>query len=242
VEAVGQGVSRFVRGDAVYAFPGWRQGAHAEYVVIPETGPVAPLPSGVDFPEAAALCFGGTTALHFLRQAGLKRGDNVLVLGASGAVGMAMVQLALHQAAVVAGTTSTGNLALVAALGARAIDYKTTDVSALPDRFDIIADTVAATTFTQAQSLLKPSGRYLAIAAGVKDMIGSLRPGPEGKRMIVGPASERVEDIAELGRLAALGHYRPHIDRVFTFAEMPAAHAYVQTGRKRGSVIVQVAE
>jgi NADPH:quinone reductase-like Zn-dependent oxidoreductase len=242
IEAVGQGVTRFVKGDAVYAFPGWKQGAHAEFVALPETGPIAHLPQDLDFHAAAGLCFGGTTALHFLRKAGLQRGESVLVLGGSGAVGVAFVQLALHQGADVTATTSTGNVALVESLGARVVDYRMSDIATLPERFDIIADTVSAMDFAQAQQLLRPNGRYLAIAGGMAEMLGSLLPGPQGKRMIASPASELVDDVVALGRLAAAGHFRPHVDRVFGFGEVPAAHAYVDTGRKRGSVVVAVAE
>ncbi len=243
IEAVGQGVTRFSKGDAVYAFVGMKQQAHAEYALVAETGPIAHLPQGLDFHRAAALCFSGTTALHYLRQAGLQPGQTMLVLGASGAVGSALVQLGRHQGATVTATTSTGNLDLVSSFGAnKVIDYKVTDVAALPDRFDIIADAVGAMNFATALRLLKPNGRYLAIAGAMAEMLGSLRKGPEGRRMIAGPASERVEDVVELGRLAAAGIYRPHIDRVYLFADMPKAHAHVDSGRKRGSVVVAVAE
>lgn len=199
------------------------------------------MPDSMDFHEATALCFGGTTALHFLRKAGLQRGQAVLVLGGSGAVGMAMVQLAVHQGATVTATTSAANLSLLESMGATALDYRATDMNALPQRFNIVADTVGAMDFPTAQALLQPGGRYLAIAGGMKEMIGSLRRGPEGKRMIVGPAAERLEDIVDLGQLAAQGHCRPHIERVFAFSDLPAAHAYVDTGRKRGSVVITVA-
>lgn len=243
VEAVGQGVTRFARGDAVYAFPGGKMGAHAEYVVLDEKAPIAHLPQGLDFDTAAALSFGGTTALHYLRQARLQRGQSMLVLGGAGAVGTAMVQLGKHLGAVVTATTSTGNLALVESFGAdTVVDYTKTDLAALGQRFDIVADTVGAIDFARAQSLLRPAGRYLAIAGGMREMLGSLRPGANGTRMVAGPASENLEDVAELGRLAASGHFRPHIDRVFAFAEMPAAHAYVDTGHKRGSVVIAVGQ
>lgn len=241
VEAVGEGVSRFRPGDAVYAFPGGGMGAHAQFALVSETR-VAPLPQGLDFTQAATLCFSGCTALHYLRAAELRPGQSILVLGGSGAVGSALIQLARHQGAVVTATTSTRNLDLVTGFGARAIDYTTTVLADLNERFDIIADTVAATDFAAAQKLLKPEGRYLAIAGALKEMIGSMRKGQDGTRMIAGPSSERPEDIAELGRLAAAGHFRPHVDKVFAWSEMPAAHAYVGTGRKRGSVVVNVAE
>ncbi|WP_179952994.1 NAD(P)-dependent alcohol dehydrogenase [Devosia marina] len=243
VETVGQGVTRFSPGEAVYAFPGGRMGTHAEYVLLKETGPVAHLPEGVDMLTGAALCFGGTTALTYLRRGDVREGQSMLVLGGAGAVGSAMVQLGKLAGVHVTATTSAGNLDLVRTHGAdTVIDYHSTDVSRHNARFDVIADTVEAMDFARAQKLLKPGGRYLAIAGTLKEMLGSLRKGPEGKRMIAGPADERLEDIVELGRLAALGQYRPHIDKVYAFTNMPAAHAHADTGRKRGSVVVQVAE
>lgn len=240
VEAVGEGVSRFHKGEAVYAFPGGKMGAHAQYARIAETGPIALIPEGLDFRQAAALCFGGTTALHFLRQAKIKPDEAVLVIGAAGAVGLALAQLARHRGAKVTALTSTGNLDLLRAYGIeRVIDRTTTDVTALNERFDIVADTAAAMDFARAQNLLRPNGRYLAIAGALREMLGSLRKGPEGRRMIAGPAPERLEDLIELGRLAASGACLPHIDRVFGWDDMQAAHAYVETRRKRGSALVE---
>lgn len=240
VEAVGAGVKRFRSGDAVFAFSGMKMGSHAQYVVMSEDGPVEHIPQGLDFASAAALSFGGTTALHFLRAARLRPGNSLLVLGGSGAVGLAIIQLARHQGAEVTATTSTHNSGLVADHGAsRVIDYKTMPVDG---RYDIIADTVGAMNFTTAQHLLKPHGRYLAISGALAEMFGSLRPGPRNTRMIAGPASERREDVAELARLAGAGHFRAHIDHSYAWHEMPAAHAHVDTGRKRGSILVKVAE
>ena len=243
VEATGPGVTRFGRGDAVYAFVGLKQGAHAEFAVIDQAGPIAHIPEGLDFNQAAALCFGGTTALHYLRRAGLKHGETMLVLGASGAVGMALVQLGRYQGARVTAMVSTRNVGLLQQAGADAvIDYTTTDLAGLGQRFDIVADAVGATDFAKAQAVLNPGGRYLAIAGAMAEMLGSLRKGPGGTRMIAGPASERPEDVIELGRLAQAGHYRPHIDRVFPFDAMAEAHAYVDTRRKRGSVVIEVTQ
>lgn len=241
VETAGAAVTRFRSGDAVYAFAGMQQGCHAEYVVMQEQGALALLPRGLDFNAAAALSFAGTTALHFLRKAQVQPDEKILVLGASGAVGLALIQLGLHAGAAVTASASTRNLSLLLDHGAdRAIDYTTTDIAGLSDQFDIIADTAGTLGFAAAQQLLKRKGRYLAIAGGVQEMLSSLVPATDGKRMIAGPAGERVDDVVELGRLAASGHYRPHIDRVFDFAEMSAAHAYVDTRRKRGSVVIEL--
>ncbi len=243
VEAIGQGVRQYSPGEAVYAFPGGKMGAHAEYVMFKEAGPLAHLPEGVSMQTGAALCFGGTTALTYLRRAGVRAGQSMLVLGGAGAVGSAMVQLGKLAGAQITATASAGNLDLVAAFGAgRVIDYRNTVVARLGERFDVVADTVGAMDFATAQNLLKPTGRYLAIAGAMKEMLGSLHKGPDGKRMIAGPADERREDVIELGRLAARGQYRPHIDKVYAFTDMPAAHVHADTGHKRGSVVVQVAE
>lgn len=239
IEATGTNVSRFRAGDAVFAFPGIKLGGHAQYALIAETGPIAPLPKALDFHQAAALSFGGSTALHFLRKAGLKPGQSILVIGGSGAVGLAMVQLARQQGARVSATTSTSNLTLLAEHGVtHAINYTSTDIATLSERFDIVADTVGALDFAAAQKLLNTNGRYLAIAGTLKEMLMALRPDADGKRMIAGPAEERVDDVAELARLAAAGIYWPHIDRVYPFSAMPEAHAYVETRRKRGSVVI----
>ncbi|UYN99517.1 MAG: NAD(P)-dependent alcohol dehydrogenase [Devosia sp.] len=243
VEAVGQDVTRYRSGDCVIAFFGGAMGAHAEYATIPEIGRIALMPGRLDFTSAAGLCFGGTTALHYLRQAGLQPGQSILVLGGSGAVGLSLVQLARHQGADVTATTSAPNRDLLTRFGShQVIDYTATNPLAGPARYDIVADCVAATDFARAQKALKPGGRYLAIAGGIREMLGSLRKGADGTRMIAGPAAERAEDIVELARLAEAGTYVSHVDRVFSFSDLPAAHAYVDTGRKRGSVVVTVAD
>ena len=131
VAAVGKDVTRFKPGDAVFAFPGGKMGCHAQYRAVAEDGPVVRKPENLSFEDAASLSFGGTTALHFLRKANIKPGDKVLVIGASGGVGSALVQLAKHFGAEVAGVTSTANLDLVASLGAdQVIDYSKEEFSA----------------------------------------------------------------------------------------------------------------
>jgi len=242
VESVGAAVTRFQPGDEVFAFPGGKMGCHAEYRVLSENGPIARKPEALSFEEAASLSFGGSTALHYLRKARIQKGDKVLVVGASGGVGTAMVQLAKHFGAVVTGVTSTGNLDLVASLGAdEVIDYSREDWWSRGDAFDIIADTVGATPFSKCKPALKEKGRLLAIAADLPQMLAALwAPLTGSQRVIAGPAEERPEDIPQLAELAAAGLLRAVIDRTYPFDRLPEAHAYVETGRKRGSVVVQV--
>jgi len=239
VEAVGSAVAGYVPGDRVFGMNGIAMGCHAEFVAVKASRAVAAIPAELSFEAAASLCFGGTTAMHFLRKAGLKRGERIAVIGASGAVGSAMMQLAKSMGAVVAGVTSTSNVELVSKLGAdEVIDYTRAGFGARLAGHDVIADTVGAWTFRQCYPWLAEHGRFLAVAADLKGQF--TRPAGT-KRSIAGVAAERAEDVAELARLAAGGALIPVIDRIFEFARLPEAHALAESGRKRGSVVVSLA-
>ena len=242
IEAIGKDVTRFRVGDEVFGFPGGAMGCHAQYRAMAEDGGLARKPANLSFEEAASLSFGGSTSLYFLRKAGLKAGDKVLVVGASGGVGTAMVQLAKHFGAEVTGVASTANLALVAALGAaRVIDYTKEDFAAGGAAYDIVVDTVGATSFARGKNVLRDGGRLLAVAAGIPEMLAVLwAPLTGSRRVIAGPAEERPADLRQLAELAESGALKPVIDRRYRFAQMAEAHAYVETGRKRGSVVVSV--
>ena len=241
VEAVGKDVARFKPGDAVFAFPGGKMGCHAQYRTMPEHGAVAPKPENLSLEEAASLPFGAMTALDYLHKAGVKAGDAVLVIGASGSVGSAMVQLAKHFGAIVTGVTSTTNIALVASLGAnKVIDYTKEDITKLPSAFDIIAECVGTTPAAKLRPALKPGGRLLAIAGGLPDMLATLWTPLTDRKVLAGPAAERPEHFQEIVALARSGALKPLIDRRYTFAQIREAHAYVETGRKKGSVVVTV--
>lgn len=242
VEAVGANVTRFREGDAVFAFPGGKMGAHAEYVTLPEDGPVARKPEGLGFEEAAALCFGGCTALDFLNKAAIQHGEKLLVIGASGAVGSALVQLGKARGAEVTGVTSTRNLDLVRSLGAdHVIDHTKESATKGAVHYDVIADTVGATTFADSKTVLAKGGRFLAIAGGLADMLSTMRPaGAARQKVLAGPAAERPEYVAQMKTLVERGAFRPVIDSIFAFDQMREAHALVATGHKRGSVVVRV--
>jgi NADPH:quinone reductase-like Zn-dependent oxidoreductase len=244
VEAVGRAVTRFRVGDDVFAFPGVGLGAHAEYRVLPETGPVVRKPANLSFEEAAALSFGGTTALCFLRDKGsIQSGEKVLIVGASGAVGTAAVQIARHFGAVVTGVCSTGNVELVRSLGAaRVIDYTSEDFASSGESWDIILDATGTAPFARSGRALKSGGRLLVVLGNFAQALGLERP-PKGsdKRIVAGVAPERLEDLQYLARLAEAGEYRPVIDRSYPLEQAAEAHAYVDTGRKRGNVVLTVA-
>jgi NADPH:quinone reductase-like Zn-dependent oxidoreductase len=240
VDAVGAGVTRYRVGDAVMAFPGGKMRCHAEYRCVAETGPIALKPDGLSFAGAATLSFGGSTALHFLDVAAVAPGDRVLVVGASGAVGSALVQLARHRGAHVTAVCSTRNADLVRDLGAEAvIDYATTDFLGDPGAYNIIFETVGSITTRDALPLLRQQGRFVAIAAGLPDMLATIgAPGRGGRRVIAGPATEKPEHVQQLADLTAAGVLRPLVDGTYAFDDIAAAHAYVDTGRKRGSVAI----
>ncbi len=240
VEAVGRSVSTYKPGDKVVGFSGGAMGCHAHYRLMAENGLIAMKPENLSFEEAACLFFGGTTALHFLRKANLHSGDKILIIGASGAVGSAMVQIAHHMGAQVVGVTSTKNVDFVQSLGAqKVIDYQKQIFTESGETYDIIADTVAASSFAQSLPVLNENGRYLSIAGGLSDLFAR-KVGT--KRLIGGPASGQANEIKELCRLAEAGIFKPAIESTYHFEQMVEAHARVETGHKRGNVVVTLVD
>lgn len=244
VESVGEAVSRFKVGDAVFAFSDARMGCYAEYKCMPQDGAVACKPPGLSYGEAAALSFGGTTALDFLRRAKLQRGESVLINGASGAVGAAAVQLARHFGAHVTAVCGTANMAWVRALGAsQVIDYTQEDFTQNGQTYHVIMDTVGTAPFSRCQASLRDGGRLLLVLAGLADMLhapwASLS---SGKKVIAGPVSVRAEDLPLLAELAATGAFKAVIDRRYPFEQMVEAHRYVDSGRKKGNVVVMLGD
>jgi NADPH:quinone reductase-like Zn-dependent oxidoreductase len=194
IAAVGPDCAGWRTGDEVVGFTGAAMGCHAEYRVMPARGALAARPAALRPEEAAALGFGGTTALDFLRRAQLAAGESVLVLGAAGTVGSACVQFARHAGAQVTAVTSPRHLELMARLGAvDVVDRTREDFRKMGRQFDVIADAVGLTTFAESLPLLRDGGRYLGIAADLRGMLA--RPAGS-RRPIVGPASERPETSA----------------------------------------------
>lgn len=240
VVAVGKGVSKYAVGDAVFAFGGVRMGCYAQYKCMPEDAAVAKKPANLGYDEAAVLSFGGTTALHFLRRANIARGERVLVIGASGSVGSAAVQLGKHFGAQVTGVCSGANAALVRSLGAKnVIDYTQEDFAKTGAAYDIIVDAVGSTTFSRCKNLLADRGCFLAVSANLPQMLLIPFAALTGrKRVIAGPAPERAEDLHFLAKLAQAGEFKPVIDRRYPFERIVEAHRYVDSGRKRGNVVI----
>lgn len=241
VVAVGSAVRSLSLDDAVVAFPGVRLGAHAEYCCVPERV-IVQKPPKLSYEHAAALAFAGTTALDFFRRAGLRAGDRVLINGGSGAVGSAMLQVAVHAGATVTAVSSAGNAELLYSLGAvRVIDYRQTDFAAEGARYDVIVDTVGNAPYARAQHALCERGRLLLVLASLPEMLRAPWVGLTTRhRVVSGPAAERIDDLRTIVQMAAEGAFTPVIDCCVPFAEIARAHARVGSGRKRGSVVVQV--
>jgi NADPH:quinone reductase-like Zn-dependent oxidoreductase len=243
VEAVGSEVTRFAPGDRVFAYPGAGFGGYAEYAVIAETGAIAPMPADLDFDEAAAIPFGGATALNFLRdKAGIKPGDKVLVIGASGSVGSAAVQVAKALGGHVTATASAAKLDMVRDLGAdHVIDHSVENPAAAQSAYDIILDTSGTATYPKYGSSLKPGGRLLLVSANLWQHIGTLFARKSGGRKASGGyAPERAEDLHFLADLAAKGQFTPYIDKRFALTEAVQAHRYYENPARKGNVVITI--
>ncbi len=240
IESVGKHVSRFKVGDPVCAFAGVRMGCHAEYKCMPEDGALALKPANLTYDEAAALSFGGMTALGFFRRGKLQSGERVLVNGASGAVGTAAVQLAKHFGADVTGVCSTANVELVRFLGARhVIDYTKEDFTRNGETYDVIVDTVGTAPFSRSKGSLREGGRLLLVLGGLGDMLRMPWVSMTSRKKIVpGPAVGRAEGLRFLAELAERGEFKPVIGRRYPFEQIAEAHRYVDTGHKKGNVII----
>ncbi|MCB1490289.1 MAG: NAD(P)-dependent alcohol dehydrogenase [Rhodobiaceae bacterium] len=242
VAEVGSKVTRFSPGDAVFGFSG--RGAHAAFVAVSEGGPISRKPESLSDAEAAAVPFGALAALGFLRDfAKIKAGERVLVGGASGGVGVFLVQLAKHFGAHVTGIASTANLGLVRNLGAdRVIDYTQTDFAMEDAEYDVVLDTVGAISVSKARRVLAADGRFVPIEFSFAEIAGALIAPLLGRqRVIIGVSGDRQADLDFIGGLLESGAIRPVVDAVFPLEEIIAAHRRVEGRHKRGSVVVAIA-
>lgn len=241
VEAVGKNVKRFQKGDKVFGTSGARYGAYAEYLCLPEDGALVAKPATITFDEAAAFPFGALTALFFLRDQGnIQRGQEVLIYGASGAVGTAAVQLARYYGAEVTGVCSTANVDLVKSLGAtKVIDYTKEDFTASGESYDIIFDTVGKTSFARCTGSLKKKGRYLLTVFRLKQLIQMLWTSMTGdKKVICAIAPDRAEDLKFLVGLVEAGRMKTVVDRRYPLEQTAEAHRYAEKGHKKGNVVI----
>jgi 2-desacetyl-2-hydroxyethyl bacteriochlorophyllide A dehydrogenase len=242
VENVGKNAKAFKVGDDVFGHTDMRFGGYAEYICVPEDGSLTFKPSNITHNQAAAIPFGGVTALHFIKKAAIKAGQKVLIIGASGAVGSAAVQLAKSYGAIVTGVCSTSNMDLVRSIGAdKVIDYTNEDFRQNGETYDVIFDTVNAISVSRSLGSLSKNGIMILSAAGMPEMIQALWVSMTGKRKVfTGVISHKAADIILLKELIEAGKYKPVIDNTYPLEQIAEAHAYAEKGHKKGNVTISV--
>ncbi|MFN0200068.1 MAG: NAD(P)-dependent alcohol dehydrogenase [Bacteroidia bacterium] len=242
VESIGKDVTLFKVGDHVFGHTDMRFGTYAEYKCLPEKGSLALKPANITHTEAAVIPFGGTTALHFIKKAAIKQGQKVLVVGASGAVGSAAVQLAKSFGAHVTGVCSTANIALVKSIGAdEAIDYTKEDFTQNGMTYDVIFDAVNTISITRSLKSLDKKGTMILSAAGMSEMFQDLWISmTNSRKVLTGIISHKAEDIIFLKELVETGKFKPVIDRTYSLEKMAEAHTYVEKGHKKGNVAIEI--
>ena len=240
VEAIGEGVSEFRVGDAVFGASIY--GAHAEFVRVRESGPITHMAPGATFEEAAAVSDGAILALNAMRPVSVGPGMKILVYGASGSIGTAGVQLAKHFRAEVTAVCDTKHVELVRSLGAdEVIDYMKEDFRANGVRYDVIFDAVGKHRFTRCKESLKAGGVYLP-TNGWRNFAMALwtRWSGDQKVRVAIPPRYKKEHVLLLKRLIEAGDYRAVIDRTYPLEEVVEATRYVETGQKTGNVVLTV--
>lgn len=236
IEEVGTDVKNFQVGDTVFGMTGMKMAAHAEYINVSESKAIVKMPKTLSFIEAAGLPFGGTTALYYLRDlAKIKEGQKILINGASGAVGTNAIQIAKYYGAEVTAVCSSANHELVKSLGAdEVIDYNKENFLEKDQKYDLILDTIGSLPIKETKERLNENGLLLLVVAGLKDMI------LPGKNVVQGTAPERKEDLVFLLGLVTSGKLKVVIDKVYKLEEIVEAHKHVDTGHKKGNVVISI--
>lgn len=248
VEQIGKDVTRFKKGDQVFAASDTRFGAYAEYTCMPEDGAIALKPANMTYDEAAAVCEGALTALPFLRdKATIQPGQHLLVNGASGAIGTFAVQLAKHFGAEVTGVCSAANIDMVKSLGAdRVIDYNTQDFTQANAEYDIIFDTVGKSSFARCKPALKEHGIYMTPVLTMPILFQMMWTAQLSKKKAAFAATglrsapEKAKDMQFLKELIEAGNLKSVIDRRYPLAQIVEASRYVDTGHKKGNVVLTI--
>ncbi len=240
IEAVGNTVTRFQKGDSVFGLTGFRFGAYAEYTCLPEDGVLALSPTNITYNEAATVPLGGLEALHFIRQGNIQQGSRVLINGAGGSIGTIAVQLAKYYGANVTGVDSSNKLDMLRSIGAdHVIDYRKEDFTSRGQMYDVIFDVVGKSSFPRSIGSLNQNGRYLLANPGLSQMIrGQWTSITSFKTVVVGAARGTTDDLLLLKELIEAGTIQSVIDRTYPLEQMVEAHRYVETGQKAGNVVI----
>jgi NADPH:quinone reductase-like Zn-dependent oxidoreductase len=244
IEAIGNEVKLFKVGDKVFGYNDETFGAHAEYLTINENSAIATIPKNISLKEAAPIVEGAHYALADIRAANVKSGQNILINGATGAIGSAAVQLVKYFGASVTAVCDTRNINLIKSLGAdTVIDYTKEDFTQINESFDLVFDAVGKSSFNKCKPLLKPNGIYISTELGYmiqNPFLALLTPLLRGKKVLFPIPTISKEDINFLKELVEQQHFKPVIDRSYALEDIVAAYQYVETGQKIGNVIIDV--
>ena len=245
IESVGKDVKRFRKGDQVFAHAGFGMGAYAEYKCLPEEpkgmdGLLAIKPVNMTYEEAAAVPTGGLNALHFLRKGNIQSGQKVLINGAGGSIGTFAIQLAKYFGAEVTGVDSTGKLDMLRSIGAdQVIDYTQEDFTKRGGIYDVIFDVVGKSSFSGSIRSLKKNGFFLIANPRLSKMVRGLWTSMRSsKKVISGTSSPKTQDLIFLKELVEAGKIKSVIDRRYPLEQTAEAHRYVETGQKKGNVVI----
>jgi NADPH:quinone reductase-like Zn-dependent oxidoreductase len=247
IEAVGEDVRRVKEGDQVFGSAGLGFGANAEYICLPEEpgeleGGVAIKPANMTYEEAATVPFGGRDALHFLRLGEVRSGQRILINGAGGSIGTFAVQLAKYFGAEVTAVDSAAKLDMLRSIGAdHVIDYTREDFTGRGEVYDVIFDVVGTVSFSPTNRSLKQNGTYITANPRLSQMVqGVWTSMRSNKKVVMETASGTVADLVFLRELIEAGELRTVIDRTYPLEEIAEAHRYVETGQKKGNVVITV--
>lgn len=243
VEAIDPAASRFQAGDRVFGMVPLG-GASAEYLSIPESNAIARMPASLSFEEAAGIPFGALCALVFLGEyAGLKPGQRVLIVGASGGVGAFAVQVAKALGAHVTAVSGPDSQDFVSSLGAdETVDYKTVDITTLGSQFEVVFDTFGAVSPKMSRDLLVEGGLFLPLNFGLPEISAALLNGFRDRKIRLAVNPDRMEDMERLAQMIADGALRPAVDSVYPIEEAAQAHARVESRHKKGAVVLRISD
>ena len=243
IETIGKDVRQFREGDQVFGYLGEKMGGYAEYLCMPENGIIAVKPSNMTFEEASVIPYGTIMALNLLKKANIQKGQKVLIIGASGGIGSAAVQLAKHHfGAEVTGVCSTTSIEFVKSLGAdKVIDYKKEDFTKSTETYDLIFDILGKGSFSAYKPLLKHKGIYLLASFKTKKLLQMLWTSIKGgKKVVCALAIPKTEDLIFVKTLIEEGKIKSVIDKCFPLEQTAEAHKYIESGNRRGNVVITV--
>lgn len=244
IESVGKDVTRFNAGDQVFGYRSMNMGANAEYLAVGENSLIAPKPDNMSYEEVATIPYGALTALNLLRKMDIKAGQKVLINGASGGIGSFAVQLAKSYGADVTGVCGSQRVDMVKALGAdKVIDYTKEDFTQNGETYDLIFDVIRKSSFARVKNSLTQNGRYLLASFKMKQLFQMLWTSRFSKKKVVCAISgENLQDLLHIKDLIEDGTIKTVIDRCYPLEQTADAHRYIESGDKKGHVVITVAQ